>query len=165
MGLLGRYSVTLDNKNRLIVPAKFRYTLGEAKIVLSLGKDPQCLFLSNEQQLTSLSNSFLTGPDNAFNRKLQRHYYAYCTSCEMDEIGRITIPEQLLTLLGLSTQNREIVFIGMNNYCEVWAANILQPQIQDFDQTKFVEQIETKTAKIQAATFYGDQLVKQANNV
>lgn len=116
----GGTPVSLDNKGRLAVPARYRETL----ISLCAGHlivtaDPsQCLLIYPqpvwepiEQKLNSLS-SF-----NPQTRSLQRLLVGNACDVEMDGAGRILVPPSLRAFAGL---NKEVVLVGQGAKFELW---------------------------------------------
>ena len=124
----GEYHNSLDQKNRLNIPAKFRKVLSpvnELTFVLTRGFD-QCLVLypledwsQVEAQLRKLSS--IRGKHRNFVRSVTR----YATAVQYDGQGRIQIPD---TLLGYSGIQKETAVIGMINKIELWDPSILSQQ-------------------------------------
>ena len=97
---MSEYNHTLDTKGRLIIPAKFRETLGE-EFVISKGMDG-CLFVyanddwnDFEQKLTSLHML------NKEERQFARFFLADPATVEGDQKGSILLPATLLEFGGL----------------------------------------------------------------
>ena len=121
----GEYHNSLDQKNRLNIPAKFRKVLdpvNDRTFVLTRGFD-QCLVLyplqdwsQVEEQLSKLSS--IRGKHRNFVRSITR----YAISVQYDSQGRIQIPD---TLLGYSGIQKEAAVIGMINKIELWDPSIL----------------------------------------
>ncbi|RLQ95838.1 division/cell wall cluster transcriptional repressor MraZ [Falsibacillus albus] len=114
---MGEYQHNVDNKGRLIVPAKFREHLGET-FVLTRGLD-QCLFgypssewAQVEEKLKALP---LTKKDA---RAFTRFFFSGATECEVDKQGRINIPG---SLLGYAQLEKECVVLGVSNRIEIWS--------------------------------------------
>ena len=114
---MGEYNHTIDAKGRLIIPAKFRETLGE-EFILTKGLDgclsiyPMDEWESFEEKLKALT---LTDK-NA--RAFLRFFVAGATSCELDRQGRILIPSTLREFAGLE---KEVVLTGNLTRIEVWS--------------------------------------------
>ena len=124
----GEYHNSLDQKNRLNIPAKFRKVLdpvNDRTFVLTRGFD-QCLVLypledwsQVEVQLRKLSS--IRGKHRNFVRSVTR----YATAVQYDGQGRIQIPD---TLLGYSGIEKEAAVIGMINKIELWDPSTLSKQ-------------------------------------
>lgn len=120
MSFTGEFCNSIDQKNRLSIPAKFRNSLEQENdkiFVLSKGFD-ECLFLYPleewkivEEQLSSLSS--IRDKNRNFIRKITRHanYVRY------DSQGRIAIPEILLNYANIS---KEALIIGVVKKIEIW---------------------------------------------
>ncbi len=120
MSFTGEFCNSIDQKNRLSIPAKFRNSLDRENdkiFVLSKGFD-ECLFLYPleewkivEEQLSSLSS--IRDKNRNFIRKITRHanYVRY------DSQGRIAIPEILLNYANIS---KEALIIGVVKKIEIW---------------------------------------------
>ncbi len=113
---MGEYQHTLDTKQRLIIPAKFRDQLG-SQFVVTRGLDG-CLFgypMSEwqllEQKLKALP---LTKRDA---RAFVRFLYSAATVCTLDKQGRINIPDPLVKYADLS---KKCMVVGVSNRLEIW---------------------------------------------
>lgn len=114
--LIGEYLHTVDDKNRVSLPSKFRKEIGKT-VVITRGLD-NCLFLypvSEWQRIAEqLSNLGIAKSDQ---RGINRFMLAGAVEMTVDSIGRILIPEYLKQFAGLGT---EIVFAGVHNRIEIW---------------------------------------------
>ncbi len=114
--LIGEYTHTIDDKNRLSLPAKFRAEMGK-KIVVTPGLD-MCLFaftLKEWQKINDkLAQSSLLQADN---RSFNRFMFAGAVEAEVDSIGRILIPDFLRDRANLKNK---VVFIGVSSRIEIW---------------------------------------------
>jgi len=116
----GGTPVSLDNKGRLAVPARYRETLislcaGHLIVTADPSKClliyPQPVWEPIEQKLNSLS-SF-----NPQTRSLQRLLVGNACDVEMDGAGRILVPSSLRVFAGLS---KEVVLVGQGAKFELW---------------------------------------------
>jgi len=115
--LIGEHTHTLDDKNRLSLPAKFRKELGK-KVVVTNGLDA-CLFLWSlpewqkfSEKLSSLS---LVEGDK---RKFSRFMLGGATEAEIDSAGRILIPDFLKDFAGLKER---VIIAGLHTRVEIWS--------------------------------------------
>lgn len=114
---MGEYHHSIDEKNRLIMPSKFRYDLGETFIV-TRGID-SCLFVYREEdwkKLTSKLNELSFTKKDV--RSFQRFFLSAATLSEFDKQGRINITSPLADYAGLT---KECVVIGVNDRIEIWS--------------------------------------------
>jgi MraZ protein len=114
--LIGEYTHTIDEKNRVALPAKFRVEMGK-KIVITPGLD-SCLFiftLKEWQKIEEkLNQSSLLQADN---RSFNRFMFGGATETEVDSNGRILLPDFLKDRISLKNK---VVIIGVSNRLEVW---------------------------------------------
>ena len=124
--LIGEYIHTIDEKNRISMPAKFRKELGK-KIIITPGLE-KCLFIFTlkewEKVSKKLSNSntelsFLKADQRNFNR----YMFGRAAEVEIDSIGRILIPDFLKDRIGLKNT---AALIGVEDRVEVWNDKVWQ---------------------------------------
>ncbi|HPC12641.1 MAG TPA: division/cell wall cluster transcriptional repressor MraZ [Candidatus Paceibacterota bacterium] len=114
--LIGEYIHTLDDKNRISLPVKFRKEMGKS-IVVAPGLD-NCLALYTlvewKKISTKLSDSSMLASDN---RSFSRFMFGQAVIVDVDGNGRILIPENLKNRSSLSSK---VVVIGVQNRAEIW---------------------------------------------
>jgi MraZ protein len=115
--LLGEHEHTLDDKNRLTLPARFRQAFAEG-IVVTRGMDG-CLFAYTPQDWAALVQGRLAtlDPLSKEGRRMQRFFYAGATEAELDKQGRVGIPGALLEHAKLG---RDVVVAGVHDHLEIW---------------------------------------------
>ncbi|MBF4548931.1 cell division/cell wall cluster transcriptional repressor MraZ [Pseudoclavibacter sp. RFBJ3] len=115
---LGTYSPKLDEKGRLILPAKFRDELEEG-VVLTRGQD-RCVYVFSTSEFEELHNRIRQAPVTS---KQARDYLRLLLSGAHaetpDRQNRVTIPQQLRQYAGL---DRELAVIGAGSRAEIWDA-------------------------------------------
>ncbi len=113
---LGTHEPRLDEKGRLILPAKFREELSPG-LVITKGQE-RCLYVFPAQEFLEITQTLKQAPVTA---KSARDYMRVMFAGAHDEIpdrqGRITIPQGLRTYAGLE---KECVVIGANTRVEIW---------------------------------------------
>ena len=114
---MGEYSHTVDAKGRLIVPSRFRESLGD-EFVVTKGMDG-CLFVYPSDEWKVIEEKFRNvsqmGKDA---RKFARFFLAGASACEVDKQGRILIPTVLREFAGLE---KDVVLAGVLNRIEIWS--------------------------------------------
>ena len=114
--LLGTHAPKLDEKGRVILPAKFREDLS-AGVVLTRGQD-RCLYVFSTKEFESVNETIRQAPITS---KQARDYLRIFLSGASDEIpdkqGRVTIPQALRSYAGLG---KELVVIGVGSRAEIW---------------------------------------------
>ncbi len=115
--LLGEYEHTIDDKNRLTLPAKFRRAFADG-IVVTRGFDG-CLYAWTPEGFARYRDSTLATlhPLSKEGRRMQRHFFAGATETAPDRQGRVSIPATLLEHAGLG---RDVVVAGVNDHLEIW---------------------------------------------
>lgn len=115
--LIGEYTHSLDAKNRLSLPAKFRKELGQ-KIIVTNGLDA-CLFVFSLKEWQKFSGDLaqlsLVQGDK---RKFTRFMLAGATEVEVDSIGRILIPDFLKEFGKLKNK---VIVTGVHSRVEIWS--------------------------------------------
>jgi MraZ protein len=114
---IGEYQHAIDNKNRMIIPSKFREELGN-NFVLTKGLDG-CLYAYTidewkimEEKLKRLP---LTSKDA---RAFVRFFFSGANEVEIDKQGRTLVPQNLLEYAAIE---KEIVSIGVSTRIEIWS--------------------------------------------
>ena len=114
---MGEYHHNIDNKGRLIIPAKFRDALGE-EFVITRGLD-QCLFGYSMDEWKLIEDKLKTLPLTKKDaRAFTRFFFSGATECELDKQGRVNISSPLLTYAKLE---KECVILGVSNRIEIWS--------------------------------------------
>ena len=114
----GSVEHALDEKGRLIVPARFRERLG-AGFVITIAQPEPCLALYPSLTWAGLCARLEEAPrkDERF-RRLVRHLFAHTEEVACDAQGRLLIPAALRAYASI---DREIVSIGALTRVEIWA--------------------------------------------
>lgn len=128
--LIGEYTHTIDDKNRLSLPAKFRQEMGK-KVVVTPGLD-NCLFVFTLKEWEKFSgklaeSSMLQADTRSFNR----YILGGAVEAEVDSIGRILVPDFLRERAGISATTgssaekgsagaTKVAIIGVQSRVEIW---------------------------------------------
>src|SRR3989338_7764300 len=114
--LIGEYTHTIDDKNRLSLPVKFRKEMGK-KVVVTPGLD-NCLFLFTVNEWKNISEKLSQASiGQSDNRGFNRFMFGGAVEAEVDSIGRILVPDFLRERANL--KNR-VVVIGVQSRVEIW---------------------------------------------
>ena len=115
--LLGEYEHTIDDKNRLTLPARFRDALAGG-IVLTRGLD-ECLDVFARADWDALVEARLAplDPFSKEARELKRFFFAAASDAELDKQGRVLVPPALARHARLG---REVVVAGVHDRLEIW---------------------------------------------
>jgi MraZ protein len=114
--LLGEHDHSLDDKNRLTLPAKLREQLGDA-VVVTRGMEG-CLNVYAASAWQDLAGRVSAiDPLSRDGRELRRFFFTGAVSGELDKQGRMVLPASLLESVGIE---REVTVAGMYDHLEVW---------------------------------------------
>lgn len=114
---MGEYHHSIDDKGRIIIPAKFRENLGE-KFVITRGIE-NCLFaysVSDFQKIVQKLEMLPFTKKDA--RQFMRFFLSGASEAEFDKQGRIHITSPLISYAGIQ---KECVIIGSGDRLEIWS--------------------------------------------
>lgn len=116
--LIGEYKHTIDTKKRMALPAKFRKELG-AEVIITRGLD-NCLTVYPLKEWETISDKLGKLPEAQLEaRGFVRIKLGGAMAVELDQLGRILIPEYLKQYAGLA---KNVVICGLYNRLEIWDA-------------------------------------------
>lgn len=114
---MGEFHHNLDEKNRLIIPSKFREELGK-KFVVTRGLE-ECLFVYSLDEWNKIVEKLRSLPfTNKDARTFMRMFLSGATECELDPNGRILLPSNLISYCSLT---KEAIILGVSERLEIWA--------------------------------------------
>ena len=114
---MGEFHHNIDEKGRLIIPAKFRQELGE-RFVLVRGLE-KCLYVYSESEWNIIVAKLKTLPFTKKDvRTFTRSFFSGATECDFDRQGRINITSPLVSYADINTK---CVIIGANDRLEIWS--------------------------------------------
>jgi MraZ protein len=119
-GMTGEYQHSLDAKGRLFIPAKLREDLGDVfYVTISMDK---CLSAYSGESWQAFSDKVNAMP--YVKQRKMRPLFAYATRCELDNQGRILLPQNLRDFAGLT---KNVTVVGSNNHADFWDSDSWQP--------------------------------------
>ena len=114
--LIGEYIHTIDEKNRLSFPVKFRKEMGKS-VVVTPGLD-KCLFVFTLKEWGSIAEKLATSSMlQSDTRSFNRYLLGGATEVSVDTQGRILLPDFLKERAGL--QNK-VALVGVHSRVEIW---------------------------------------------
>ena len=114
---IGEYHHSIDDKDRLIIPAKFRNELGN-KFIVTRGIE-NCLFVYPEESWIKIVNKLESLPFTKKDaRQFVRFFLSGATEAEFDKQGRINITSPLVNYAKIT---KECVVIGAGDRLEIWS--------------------------------------------
>lgn len=115
---IGEYNHSMDDKGRLIMPSKFRDSLGY-EFVMTKGLD-NCLFVYPKDEWKVLEEKLKSLPlTNKDARAFIRFFFSGATECNLDKQGRVLIPSNLREH---SKLEKDAVVIGVSTRIEIWSS-------------------------------------------
>jgi MraZ protein len=128
---LGTHSPRLDDKNRVILPARYRDHLADG-LVMSKGQD-RCVVVWTKTGFAQYSEELAQGKHTVADmRRYSRVLFASAYDDIPDKQGRITIPSSLREYAGLT---RECVVIGQNAFIEIWDPTAWESYLEGADES------------------------------
>ncbi|MBR2704003.1 MAG: division/cell wall cluster transcriptional repressor MraZ [Clostridia bacterium] len=114
--LIGEYEHSLDDKGRVIMPAKLRIDIGE-RFIITKGLDG-CLFVFSQAEWSNFETKLKELPlTNKNARDFVRFFLSGATECEIDKQGRFLIVTNLREYANIK---KEVVIIGVGTRIEIW---------------------------------------------
>ncbi len=114
--LIGEYSHSIDPKNRVSIPSKFRKEVGR-KLVATYGLEG-CLFVYPLKEWERISEEIARlGMMRSDTREFNRFMFGGAQELEIDSLGRILVPEYLREYAGIKGK---AVFVGVHKRIEIW---------------------------------------------
>ncbi|WP_027091082.1 division/cell wall cluster transcriptional repressor MraZ [Cohnella thermotolerans] len=113
---LGEYQHSIDDKGRIIIPAKFREALGP-DFIITRGLD-NCLFVYPRQEWNQLEQKLKQLPMMKSDaRAFTRFFFSGASECEWDKQGRVNVPSHLREYAKL---DKDCIVIGVSTRVEIW---------------------------------------------
>jgi len=117
---IGEFHHNLDNKGRLIIPAKYRQELGN-NFVITRGIE-KCLYVYPMDNWKKITNKLETLPFTRKNaREFNRFFLSGAIEAEFDSTGRVTISSPLLSYASI---NKDCVIIGAGDRIEIFSLDL-----------------------------------------
>ena len=134
---LGQFQHNLDDKGRLMIPARYRELLA-AGAYITQGFD-RCLMVMTDLHFRQVYDRINTmNPTDTSTRLLRRLILSNAYPVEVDKVGRILVPHNLREFLGIA--NGELIVAGQGDYFEVWTPADWQLQMDNLQDVEANEQ-------------------------
>ena len=126
---MGEFHHNIDDKKRLIIPAKFREELGQ-EFVIARGIE-NCLFAYSKKEWEKIVDKLTSLPFTKKDaRNFNRFFLSGATVAEFDKQGRIGLTSPQITYADIT---KECVVIGAGDRLEIWS---LEKWNEYFDSAK-----------------------------
>lgn len=128
---MGEFQHSIDDKGRIIIPAKFRDPLGQS-FVITRGLD-QCLFVYPMEEWAVMEQKLKALPlMKSDARAFTRFFFSGATECELDKQGRVNLPPNLREY---AKMDKECVVLGVSNRVEIWSKGIWEQYYSQSEET------------------------------
>jgi MraZ protein len=132
--LLGTHTPKLDDKGRVILPAKFRDEL-QSGLVITRGQE-NCLYVFSAAEFAAVHDKIRQAPvTNLDARNYLRVFLSGASDEQPDKQGRVTIPAALRLYAGL---DKDLVVIGVGSRAEIWNASAWNEYLK-LQESQFAE--------------------------
>ena len=133
MSFVGSYSHSLDAKNRVFIPSKYRDELGEVFYITR--KFDTYLSIYTEDNWNAYIEKIEKLPESVA-AEVQEFILGGAQKCSLDASGRVIIDEKLLKYAGIT---KDVVFVGAGKTIRVWAEEIWNEREKSRDFAKMRE--------------------------
>lgn len=133
------YPRVLDEKGRLILPAKVREMLGDTVFITRAPND-KCLHIYTEEEWGKLAEKLSRLP-TATDKNASafvRMFFGKASSCVIDKQGRISIAQRLSDYAQL---DKNVMLVGANTRLELWNTEIWESYQEDIAEDIVLEGI------------------------
>jgi MraZ protein len=128
---LGTHEPKLDEKGRIILPARFREELSNG-LVITKGQE-RCLYVFPSNEFSAITDRLRQAP---VTEKAARDYMRVMFAGAHDEVpdkqGRVTIPNGLREYAALE---KDCVVIGANTRLEIWDSESWKSYLADREKS------------------------------
>lgn len=133
----GEFEHSVDAKNRIFVPAKFREELGETFVVARDIRGQRLKIFSLEGWQEYIAP--IMAQERRLSEKAIRYLHRNASQVSPDAQGRIILSKELLEYAGIT---KEAVIVGCSNYAEIWSAENYRAEIGDEDVDAIRSELE-----------------------
>lgn len=119
--LFGEHELTLDQKNRVLIPADVRRSLLSDRdgdsfyLVIGRNRRPWLYTQRYYEQLVSRAQQDLSPNEDLL--AFDQFHFAMTSLLDLDKQARVLLPEKILSRTGIG---REISMIGVRDHLEIW---------------------------------------------
>lgn len=129
---VGEYRHSVDNKGRVIIPARLRNNL-QGTIYLCKGFETCLLILTSEEVNKIAEKIDKDSLSNEGKRKFSRAFFSSMIEIGFDNQGRILIPGNLKDYASIKN---DVIIVGNGFYLEIWEKEIWEQNISELDKER-----------------------------
>ena len=123
--LTGKYSHSIDAKNRLIIPSKIKEQLGDTITILRVSD--KCLTLYSAEEWENYARKISELPKTQV-RALTRYLYSNSIEVQPASQGRVMLPAEMVKYAEIT---KNIITVGCGKYAELWSEEVWNEQNLD----------------------------------
>ena len=116
MPFVGEFSHTLDVKNRVFMPAKFREQLGES-FYITRKMNKNCLAVYSESEMEKISERINSFPDSEVS-EIKEFLFSKTILATPDANGRVVLTPSILSYARIE---KSVVIVGVGNHVQIWS--------------------------------------------
>lgn len=129
--LYGRFEHTVDAKNRVFVPAKFKESLG-VSFKLTYNDFNRCILVYSNAEWEKYEEKISQLPTLKFEDFI-REIYSNTVDVQVDGQGRIVIPQFLKEKVDIE---KNVLIMGVGSHLEIWAQDVFEEKQKSVDMNK-----------------------------
>lgn len=129
--LYGRFEHTVDAKNRVFVPAKFKESLG-VSFKLTYNDFNKCILAYSNEEWEKYEEKISKLPTLQFEDFI-REIYSNTVDVQIDGQGRIVIPQFLKENVNIE---KNVLIMGVGSHLEIWAQEVFEEKKKSMDMDK-----------------------------
>ncbi len=133
----GEYEHSIDSKNRIFVPARFREELGESFVVARTVRGKHLTVYSLEGWEEYIDR--IRRENRALYEKVARFLHRNAVQVAPDSQGRIVLSPSLLSFAEVI---KDAVFVGCGDFCEIWSAENYSVAVEEEDEEEIRMSLE-----------------------
>ena len=135
----GQARHTIDAKGRIILPSKYRDSLGESFFVMRGREKQACLYIYSTDGFNEFKEKIKAIPDANGGSAFKRFIFNNTEEVVNDKQGRFVIPTRLKEYANLE---KEIMIVGTDDRIEIWDASVYEGTETQFTNDNVVEFME-----------------------
>jgi len=151
--LTGTYARSVDAKNRVTIPSRFREEMGEKAVILK-GTE-KCLVVCSVKTFSMLGD-LIEGLPLGHSKAIKRFFFANAKEEKIDGQGRMPISDDLRQSAGITT-GKKVVLLGQNSYFEIWDENVWQ----EYRDKQLEMEVKTALEKVELGEFPQELLLRK----
>jgi len=134
MNYYGTFEHSVDAKNRMFVPAKFKEDLGDSFKLTYTGLK-SCIYVYSNEQWQKFEERLSTLPSVEFDEFITE-VYANTVDVQLDSQGRVVLPTFLRDKVNIQ---KNVLVLGVRDHLEIWSKEVYTENQRKVDMSKYRE--------------------------